>query len=209
MKKALITMTVLLFAASMSFSQVESDTTETTNQQTITDTTETTQPPAEQVKKEKPKKEKKSTGNKLFAGGSVGLSFGNYTRIAVYPQLGYRFTPKLSVGVEVGYEYIKDNRYASSYETYNYGASIFARYRLIPQLYFHVEPAFYNYEINYWADNSYRDWVTFLFVGAGFVQKVGASSFLYAQVKFDVLQNSNSPYSDWAPFWNIGMSVGF
>ncbi|OQX78482.1 MAG: hypothetical protein B6D61_05375 [Bacteroidetes bacterium 4484_249] len=197
MKKLLITLTILLFTASISLSQVESD------------TTEVAQPQTEKVKNEKPKKEKKSTGNKIFFGGSVGLSFGNYTRIALYPQLGYRFTPKLSGGVEVGYEYIKDNRYTSNYETYNYGASIFGRYRLIPQLYFHVEPAFYNYEFNYWSENSYREWVSFLFLGAGFSQQLAAGTYLYAQVKFDVLQNSNSPYSDWAPFWNVGVSVGF
>ena len=54
----------------------------------------------------KEKKEKKPRSQKVFFGGAVGLSFGSYTRIAVYPQIGYRITPKLTAGIELGYIYI-------------------------------------------------------------------------------------------------------
>ena len=130
----------------------------------------------------------------MFFGGAVGLSFGSYTRIAVYPQIGYRITPKLTTGIEVGYIYISDTRYDPNHDYSNYGASIFAQYRILKPVYVHVEYAAYNYLIYYagWLTES-RDWVNFLFLGAGYIQKVGKSTHIYAQVKFDVLQEENSP----------------
>jgi len=158
---------------------------------------------------EKQEKQKRSGKDKVYFGGSVGLSFGSYTRIAVYPMIGYKFTPKFSGGLEIGYEYIKDNRYSQDYTASNYGASIMARYRVIPQLFFHAEYALYNYQLYYADESNNRVWVPFLFLGAGFSQQIAPRTFLVAMVKFDVLQNPNSPYSDWAPFWNIGISYGF
>jgi len=32
---------------------------------------------------------------------------------------------------------------------------------------------------------------------------------LNIQVLFDVLQNSNSPYNRWEPFYSVGFGVGF
>ncbi len=40
-----------------------------------------------------------SLKDKLFAGGSLGLSFGSYTLINLSPQIGYRFNKYLSSGV--------------------------------------------------------------------------------------------------------------
>ena len=198
MKKVHITLTILLFTATISFSQVETDTTVTTPQ-----------PTTEKVKKEQTKKKEPFSFKKIYFGGGVGLSLGSYTRIAVYPMIGYKFTPKLSGGAEVGYEYISDNRYASNYNTSNYGGSIFARYRLFPWFYFHAEPAFYNYQLGYNTDNPTREWIMFMFVGGGYSQQIAPGTWAFAQVKFDLLNDRDSPYKRWAPFWNAGVSIGF
>ncbi len=147
--------------------------------------------------------------DRIYFGGGVGLSFGNYTRIAAYPMVGYRITPKLSSGIELGYEYISDKRYNSTYNTSNYGFSVFSRYRFIPQLFLHVEYAMYNYELYYIDLSSQRKWVPFLFLGAGYSQQLANGVWAFAQIKFDVLQDKNSPYEAWAPFYNFGVSVGF
>lgn len=165
--------------------------------------------PEPEPAKENPPKEKKPKSQKLFFGGSLGLSFGSYTRIAVYPQIGYRITPKLTAGIEIGYIYISDTRYDPNRDYSNYGASIFAQYRILKPLYVHVEYAAYNYLIYYDGDGSEnRDWVNFLFLGAGYIQKVGKATHVFAQVKFDVLQEENSPYG-WDPLFRVGVTVGF
>ena len=163
----------------------------------------------EPVKKEKPQKAKKPLKDKIYFGGGVGVSFGSYTRLAVYPMIGYKFTPKLSGGIEVGYEYVSNNNTSPKYETSNYGFSLLARYRLLPPVFIHAEYAMYNYEFYLSDNNTEREWVPFLFLGAGFVKNIGGRSSVYAMVKFDLLQNDKSPYNDWEPWFAVGVSVGF
>lgn len=198
----------LLFSLILAISimlQAQQDSIPATTQDTVP--VVTTEPEPEPAKEKQPK-EKKPKSQKVFFGGSLGLSFGSYTRIAVYPQIGYRITPKLTTGIELGYIYISDTRYSTTRDYSNYGASIFAQYRVLKPLYVHVEYAAYNYLIYYTGNEENRDWVNFLFLGAGYIQKVGKATHIYAQIKFDVLQEDNSPYG-WDPLFSIGATVGF
>ena len=85
--------------------------------------------------------------DKIYYGGNIGLSFGNYTMVAIRPLIAYKVTPKLSAGVRLSYEYVSDKRFNTTYNTSNYGASVFSRYRIIPQIYAHAEYAALNYEL--------------------------------------------------------------
>lgn len=157
-----------------------------------------------------PKKQKAPLKDKIYFGGYFNLSFGSYTVIGFEPMIGYKLTPKLSLGVKVRYDYISDKRYEPTRNYSNYGGSIFARYRIIPPLYFHVEYAGISYEyFNSISLTSEREWVPFLFVGAGYSQRMGGKAWLNAQILFDVLQSSKSPYNEWEPFYSIGVGVGF
>ena len=156
----------------------------------------------------KPIKPKKNIADKIYYGGTISLSFSNnYTMIGAYPLIGYKLTPKLSLGVKGAYEYIIDKRYASTYNANNFGLSVFSRYRIIPPIYFHVEYAQMNYDLYYGMAD--RVWVPFLFVGGGYSQRIGSRSWFNIQVLFDVLQDDSSPYSDWTPFISVGVGVGF
>jgi hypothetical protein len=154
--------------------------------------------------------------SKWYYGGNIGFSFWNdYFYLGVYPLVGYKVTPKLSLGAKIGYAYISDDRYEPlpALNTSNYGGSLFARYRLIPQLYFHAEYATWSYEnaINI-TDDGYeteREWVPYLFLGGGFSQQLGPNTWAFVEVLFDVLQDENSPYEEWEPFISFGVGVGF
>jgi len=151
-----------------------------------------------------------SFADKLYFGGNIGLSFGSYTMIGLYPLIGYKVSPKLSAGLKITYQYISDSRYSTTYTSSNYGGSVFARYRFIPQLYAHIEYESLNYEVNNYLTNSTsRDWVPFLYVGAGFSQRMGGNTWVNFQILFDVLQDSGSPYNEWDPFYSVGVGVGF
>ena len=182
---------ILLFLISMSFCVFAQDTI------------------PEKPQEVKQEKQKTPLKDKIYFGGGIGLSIGTYTRISIYPMIGYKLTNKLSGGIEIGYEYISDNRYSQKYTTSNWGGSIFARYRVIPQLFLQAEYAMYNYDLYYVDLTNSREWVPFLFLGGGYSQNIGGRTWAYASVKFDVLQNSNSPYNNWAPFWSVGVSHGF
>ncbi|WP_163718424.1 hypothetical protein [Mangrovibacterium lignilyticum] len=154
---------------------------------------------------EKPKFDK----SKIYYGGYVNLSFGRVTSVGVAPLIGYKLSPKLSVGTQLSYEYFKDKRYASDYSSSNYGVSFFSRYRIFSSLYAHVEYEAMNYELYNLMGGSSREWVNFLFVGGGYSKPISQNVWLNAQVLFDVLQDKDSPYNDWEPFYSIGFGVGF
>lgn len=160
--------------------------------------------------KAKPTKNEQSVplSEKIYFGGGLGLSFGSYTRLAIYPLVGVRVTDKFRSGIQFGYEYISDKRYSPNFEASNYGAGLFAQYNIFPQLYVHLEPAIYNYEA-YYIVNKDRVWVPYLYVGGGLAQPIGGNAFMYAQIKFDLIQDINSPYSSWAPMYDVGVRVGF
>ena len=156
----------------------------------------------------KVKEQKKSPEySKVYYGGELGLSlFGDVFRIRVAPLIGYKLSSKASVGAKVAYEYL--NYSNSDFTANNYGASVFGRYRVVPQAYVHGEFVYASYERQTFT-GSERNWVPFLLLGAGYVQPVSPRTFLYAEVLFDVLQDKNSPYKDWEPFVSVGVSVGF
>ena len=167
-----------------------------------TDTTQSAQPTS-------PAKKKKAGAEKVYYGGTVGLSFGSYFRINVSPLIGYKLSPQASVGARISYEYIEDKRYSPKLTSSNYGGSVFSRYRLLPQAYAHAEFAYMSYKYKSSDIETNRDWVPFLLLGGGLVQPVSPRASLFVEVLVDVLQDSNSPYEKWNPFISVGVAAGF
>ena len=156
-----------------------------------------------------PKTKNVAAKSKIYYGGNIGFSFGDYTMIAIRPLIAYKITPKLSAGVRLSYEYVSDKRYDTTHNTSNYGASVFGRYRIIPQMYAHAEFAGINYELYNEFGESQREWVPFLLIGAGYSQRLGGNVYAFVEVLFDVLQSDKSPFGNWEPFTSIGVGVGF
>jgi hypothetical protein len=156
------------------------------------------------------KKPARPEANRFYYGGYLNLTFGSYTAIGIEPLVAYKINPKLSVGTIVTYEYVSDKTNPGyNYSASNYGASLFGRYRVIPQLYFHTEFSEMYYESYKTGGYSTRYWVPFLFVGGGYSQQISQNTWFNTQILFDVIQNENSPYKNWVPFYSIGFGVGF
>jgi len=192
----------VLLLTGILFSSVYAE--ENTLTKSTTSSSQTTQPP--------------SAESKWYYGGNIGFSFWNdYFYLGVYPLVGYKVTPKLSLGAKIGYAYISDDRYEPfpALNTSNYGASIFSRYRIVPQLYAHAEFAYWSYEnISSFStvNNTYnteRYWVPYLLLGGGYSQNIGPNVWLFAEVLFDVINDENSPYESGEPFISFGAGVGF
>jgi len=154
--------------------------------------------------------ENQSFTDKVYYGGGIGMSFGTVTSVNVHPLVGYKFTPKLSGGVTLTYQYFRREDDFYSYESNSYGGSVFARYRFIEQLYGHVEYSNINYDFyTTTGEQAYRKWVPFLLVGGGYSNRIGRNSVIFLQVLFDVLQNDHSPYENGQPIYSMGVGVGF
>ena len=139
---------------------------------------------------------------RLYFGGTATFSFGSTNSIAIYPMMGYKLTPRVSFGGELGYEYVS----YSSGSTNNYGFGFFSRQMLRRGFYGYEEYKMVNYEI---PGLDRRDWVPFVFLGGGMVRPIGPRTSIYAEVVFDVLQDDHSPYGDWEPIVTVGVSSGF
>lgn len=162
-----------------------------------------------QVEDTSEKRVRKFEKSKLYYGGYLNMSFGRYTVIGAAPLLGYKVTPKLSVGTKFSYEYINDKRFTQDYSTSNYGVSIFSRLRVTSKIYAHAEFASMNYDLYYENGESNREWIPFFFVGGGYSRKIAKNTWLNAQILWDVIQDEDSPYNTYEPFYSIGLGVGF
>lgn len=211
MKKYFIIIICSLFFGGTSFAQtIQPDSTKVMDSTEVLKTAQTQTP---QQSNPYVKKEKKQGANKWYFGGNFTFTFGSYTSIGIWPLAAYKIVPKLSIGIQPGYEYLKYDSYGGEYETSNYGIRVFSRYRVIPQAYIHAEYASINYGyqtpvVGGGYEDS-REWVPFVFLGAGFSQRIGGNAYAYVQVLFDVLNSDKSPYGSGEPFWTVGVAAGF
>ena len=147
---------------------------------------------------------------KLFFGGSFGLSFGSYTLINVSPQVGYRFTKHVAAGAGVNFIY-------SSFKNYgvreNYGVAglnIFGRFYPIEQIFIQAQP-----EMNYtWGKQKYDGgaevkldgkMVPSFLAGGGVAIPMGRKGAMLIMIQYDLLQQRRSPYGE-RPFVSIGFN---
>lgn len=145
--------------------------------------------------------------NKFYFGGGIGASMSSaYTQFTVQPLVGYKINSHLSVGLQGNYQYLKDKHYSPSFETYNYGGSLFSRLRIFKPIYAHAEYALLNYG-QYGTEQ--RIWVPMLLVGGGYSHSLGSNARLNLQILFDILQNENSPYEKGEAIFSAGLSFGF
>lgn len=153
-------------------------------------------------------KSKQPFRDKLFTGGSVGLTFGNYTNVMISPIIGARLNEKVYAGLGIEYQYTKDKRYDPALTYNQYGGRLFAQYNIVTNLFAHGEIAGYSMERYTTLLKKERDFVPFIYFGGGYRQMISERSFFTVQVLFDVLQHKYSPYKAWEPIFSVGFGVG-
>jgi hypothetical protein len=146
---------------------------------------------------------------KVYFGGYVGATFGNYSTFSVSPLIGYHLSPIVSGGLRFTYEYVNDKRYDPSLTASNYGGSVFLIGHIHPNAYLQAEFEYMSYEYSTANNSSTRNWVPFLYLGGGVAKHLGGNTSLVVSVMFDVLQDSKSPYESWSPMVTVGVVSGF
>ncbi len=161
-----------------------------------------------QINEEEQKAEKEPFKNKLYTGGNLGLTFGTYTNIMISPILGIMWSPKFHTELGIEYNYTKDKRYDTEYTYNQYGGRVNAQYFFIPQLFAQAE--FVGLSMERYTNQlvKVRNFVPFLYLGAGFRQYMSKRSYMTVRVLFDVLNDENSPYSPGEPYFSVGFGVG-
>lgn len=156
----------------------------------------------------------------VFAGGYLGLTFGDYTLINVSPQVGYRFSRWFAAGVGLNGQYVNYKDRYSNGDIYRkveqgvVGLNFFGRFFPVNQVFLQVQP-----EANYLFGNEtyyqpskeeYKlDAViapSFL-VGGGVMLSPSGKSGVVISLMYDILQDKDSPYGN-KPIYNIGFNFG-
>lgn len=166
-------------------------------------------------------KEKSQFLDKLFVGGGFGVGFGTYTYVNISPIIGYRITPKLSVGLRLMYQYttfdyfdVQQQR-TKKYQGNDLGIGGFARFVVYGPLYLQAEYEHLNYDGLYYDGTSSRSTFDSFMAGGGIAQPVGGKAFLFLTAMYNFsyenFDNSGvyrSPYySPWVI--RIGITAGF
>jgi len=149
--------------------------------------------------------QKRKEPSRFYYGGNVAVAFyGDVWYAIVQPLVGYKLTPKASLGGKLTYEYVNDRRANPDRTSHNYGGSVFTRYRFIPEAFGHVE-----FELLSHDRFDGRVTVPFLFVGGGYSREVAPRTWFVVEVLFDLIQDDKSPYEHGEPRVSAGVHVGF
>lgn len=154
---------------------------------------------------------------RIYTGGNINASFGTITYIYIAPLVGFRVSPKFSIGPSFTYIYYKDNRVPlnSGYSNFGrsnsssiYGASVFARYLILENLFAHAEYEVLNRDVyDDLIHRNHRINVTGFYVGGGYQQRIGMNSFLNFMLLWNLNQSVYSLYQN--PIIRGGFNIGF
>jgi hypothetical protein len=130
---------------------------------------------------------------KLGCGAALGLQFGNTTFINFSPQVGYRITERLMVGIGGGYRYMRihyPNQYLFSTHIWSYSA--WTRIYFLDNIfaYLEYEKLYSNWDLN---RPERRFTIDALLAGAGYRQSLGSFS-TSVLVLFNTIQSYYQPY---------------
>jgi hypothetical protein len=145
--------------------------------------------------------------SRIYFGGNLGsLEFGSTTSIDLAPVAGYRFTDKLSAGLGVSFKYYSDN--TNYFNTCIYGGRIVVNYAAYKYILTQAEGDVLSFESRYWDTNGQfskqpRFIYPAVYIGGGYMQKMGEHSFAFFMILWNLLDAANSPYQ------NPDLRIGF
>lgn len=148
----------------------------------------------------------------FLLGGVAGMTFGDYTELRLSGLIGYRISREISAGVKATYRMSWDKQVTSSQEEVtatdnSFGGSVYMQYNPAKEFYLLSEYAYNKYNTETTQGKISRD-VNFLFLGAGYTNEFSPNVFLNAGLKVDVLNDQDSPFNDFTPFFEVGIVAG-
>ena len=152
--------------------------------------------------------EKKYLPKKFVAGSGFGLQFGTVTVIDLSPEIGYKITEKLIVGVGLSYQYYRDARYLPVYKSNIFGGSVFARYYVYKDFFAHAEYQMLQYDYMDWSTGDKQNITTDgILIGGGYRQWIGRNLYSNISVLFNINESLYYPFN--SPIFRVGIYLMF
>jgi hypothetical protein len=146
---------------------------------------------------------KKPIRERFYFGGNLGAQFGDYTLINVAPLVGFKITDRWSIGTQATYSYVNIRYSNYRYEDNIYGGSLFSRYFIFENFFAHAATETLN---GNWAGTGSRFNVNSIFVGGGYMYRIGSKAGFGITAMFNLLPSVYSPYRN--PIINAGFTFG-
>ena len=146
--------------------------------------------------------------DRLFFGGNLGLSFGSLTYINVSPTVGVRLTEKVGVGAGPVYSYFEDRTDRRNvYRTEIFGGRLFSQYQAMENVVVYGEYELINMEVpDLLFKNLVRENISSLFIGGGYLHRIGMRSAVSLMVLFNVIESDYVIYEN--PVIRTGLVIG-
>lgn len=145
--------------------------------------------------------------NRWTFGGGIGVGFGSQSSfyLQASPRVGYKLTEDLEGGVVGSVSWQTSDYYRSTM----FGVGPFLNYYIART--FYVSANFQHYFINYkdkYYDYKMNDEESALYLGGGYMQRIGNNSFMQLGLMYNVLWKENSSIFSSGLVPNIGFVVG-
>ncbi|WP_346983626.1 hypothetical protein [Chryseobacterium sp. POE27] len=145
--------------------------------------------------------------NRWTFGGGIGVGFGSNSAfyLSASPRVGYRLTDDLETGIVGSVSWQTSDFYRSTM----FGAGPFVNYYFARS--FYVGANFQHYFINYkdkYYDYKMNEEESALYLGGGYMQRIGNNSFMQIGLMYNVLWQENSSIFSSGLIPNIGFVVG-
>ncbi|MGC5744975.1 hypothetical protein [Chryseobacterium sp. NFX27] len=145
--------------------------------------------------------------NRWTFGGGIGLGFGSNSSfyLQASPRVGYRLTEDLEAGVVGSVSWQTSDYYKSTM----FGVGPFANYYFARSFYVgaNLQQYFINYKDKFY-DYKVNEQETALYLGGGYMQRIGGNSFMQLGVMYNVLWKENSSAFSSGLVPSIGFVVG-
>lgn len=145
--------------------------------------------------------------NRWTFGGGIGVGFGSQSTfyLSASPRVGYRLTDDLEGGMTGSVSWQTSDFYRSTM----FGIGPFVNYYIADM--FYLSANYQHYFINYkdkFYDYRINNQEDALYLGGGYMQKVGNGSFIQIGLMYNVLWKENSSIFSSGLVPNIGFVVG-
>lgn len=145
--------------------------------------------------------------NRWTFGGGIGVGFGSQSTfyLQASPRVGYRLTDDLEGGVVGSVSWQTSDYYRSTM----FGVGPFANYYFARSFYVgaNLQHYFINFKDRYY-DYKVNEEETALYLGGGYMQRIGGSSFMQIGLMYNVLWKEDTSVFSSGLIPNIGFVVG-
>lgn len=155
----------------------------------------------------------KTSFKRTFVGCDLGVTFGDYTEVRISPLIGYRFSRNVAAGLKFVYRHswqkVNVNQTNQTTDQSNgLGGNVYVQYNPVKDFYLKTEFSYVEYPQQTTQNLNPDVWVPFVFLGLGYSQELSRNVFMNLGIKVDILNNQNSPFDDFTPFFDVGIGVG-